>query len=192
MSDLHDPHHPREENPRVDHEETDVNVRALFWFLASFVVVMIFIFGIAKVIFEAFKTVEARKGIAPLTRVVTPDERTPPEPRLQDNPARDMTIFRNAEEKLLHSTQVIDRTTGQIRIPIDRAIVLTARRGTEAAQQTELTRFDRGAITPGTRNPMPADRGPVTGDELPKLKGDEASGGASPSERPRTPERRNQ
>ena len=165
MADSHAHRHEGEANVDVHHEESDVNVRALLWFIVAFVVVMAIVFGAAKLVFDGFKHLESRGDVAPVTRVATAEKPMPPEPRLQANPARDMVAFRQAERKLLLSTEMIDPTTGQVRISIDRAIHLAAQRGIQL--QAQPTRVDSGALTPASRNPMPADQGPTTGGELP-------------------------
>jgi hypothetical protein len=163
-SHAHHEGHEGEFNELVHHEESDVNVRALLWFLVAFVVTMAIIYGVSKVLFDVMKKMEERSQTVPVTRVATDGDRKPPEPALQDNPARDMASWRNAERNLLGSTQRIDPTTGQIRIPIDRAIAMTARRGIQPVGGGE-TRVDQGELTPADRNALPAD-GPATNQRI--------------------------
>jgi hypothetical protein len=63
----------------------------------------------------------------PVPTVETGAER-PPEPRLQTDPGRDLGDMRRAEDSLLGSYTWIDRQTGTVRIPIDRAMDLVAAR----------------------------------------------------------------
>jgi len=49
-----------------------------------------------------------------------------PEPRLQVNPSGDLATVRRAEDVLLHNYGWIDRPSGTVRIPIDRAMDLVA------------------------------------------------------------------
>ena len=53
----------------------------------------------------------------------------PPEPRLQAQPLRDMQELRAAEDALLEKYGWIDESAGVVRIPLDRALELTAERG---------------------------------------------------------------
>jgi hypothetical protein len=55
--------------------------------------------------------------------------RLPPQPRLQDEPARDMEILRAEEDSRLSTYGWVDRAAGVGRIPIDRAIDLILERG---------------------------------------------------------------
>lgn len=53
----------------------------------------------------------------------------PPAPRLQAEPARDRDALRADEERELDGYGWIDRAAGVVRIPIARAMALTAQRG---------------------------------------------------------------
>jgi hypothetical protein len=53
----------------------------------------------------------------------------PPAPRLQINPAGDLATLRQAETTQLTNYGWVDRANGRVRIPIDRALALTAERG---------------------------------------------------------------
>jgi hypothetical protein len=52
-----------------------------------------------------------------------------PGPRLQVDPKGDLAAFRQAETAQLRQYAWIDRAGGRVRIPIDRALTLTAERG---------------------------------------------------------------
>ena len=60
----------------------------------------------------------------------------PPPPRLQVDAPRDLALERDAERAELESYAWIDRDRGIVRIPIDRAIDLLARRGLPARKET--------------------------------------------------------
>ena len=53
----------------------------------------------------------------------------PPAPRLQVYPVRHWTDFQTAERERLESYGWMDRTTGAVHVPIERAIDLVAERG---------------------------------------------------------------
>jgi len=52
-----------------------------------------------------------------------------PAPRLQISPAADLLALRRAEDALLASYGWVDQPSGIVRLPIERAIALTAERG---------------------------------------------------------------
>jgi hypothetical protein len=54
---------------------------------------------------------------------------TPGGPRLQTDPEADLAAFRQAETEQLTHYAWIDRAGGRVRIPIARALALTAERG---------------------------------------------------------------
>lgn len=58
---------------------------------------------------------------------LAPSNYLPPEPRLQPDPTSDMVTFRLQEENLLNTYGWIDQPEGVVRLPIDRAIELTAK-----------------------------------------------------------------
>jgi hypothetical protein len=52
-----------------------------------------------------------------------------PEPRLQPDEVRDMDLFRQSEDKRLHSYGKVDASGQTIHIPIERAMEIVAERG---------------------------------------------------------------
>lgn len=59
----------------------------------------------------------------------------PPEPRLQVTPAVDLQKFHAEEDAVLQNYEWIDAKSGIVRIPIERAMELTAERGLPARQE---------------------------------------------------------
>jgi hypothetical protein len=53
----------------------------------------------------------------------------PPSPRLQIDPRAELTALRAAEAARLSSYGWVDRATGVVHLPLDRAIALTVERG---------------------------------------------------------------
>ena len=51
---------------------------------------------------------------------------SPPAPRLQDDPRRDLESLRAREQTLLNHYAWSDRTAGRVRIPVERAMTLLA------------------------------------------------------------------
>ena len=52
-----------------------------------------------------------------------------PEPRLQQDPAADLRAMRRSDEKAMNSYGWVDRKAGIVRIPIERAMEIVARKG---------------------------------------------------------------
>lgn len=116
--------------PAHRHEGVDVQFWQIFAGTMAFVV---FIGVIALLVAWLYQylslTMPAESGLnAPLGGKL----KVPPPPRLQSNPPLDLKTFREEEEKSLHSYGVIDPDAGTVRVPIERAIELTAQQGLPA------------------------------------------------------------
>ncbi len=102
------------------YERRELNPRAIRWAAISLVLLLLAVFvGIS--LFET-----ALGGRHPKTSTLL-IEVSPP--RLQTDPAADLANLRACAEAKLNSYGWVDRSAGVIRIPIDRAIILTAERG---------------------------------------------------------------
>ena len=118
-------------NPETLHESADYNLRAVIGFCIG-LVVFVGISGLLMVILmktlPAFYPVGALSPFAGL-------QHFPPEPRLQVSPHEDLVRFEQQEDHILNSYAWIDRSTGRVRIPIDRAIDIIAERGLPARNE---------------------------------------------------------
>jgi hypothetical protein len=130
MAEMHLPHADRErtESATVDHESSDVNIRAVFGFGIGLTVATAFIaFGV-WLLFQYFSAREARTVFTEYP-LAARESRVPPEPRLQTNPRQDLSDLRAREDQLLNSYGWVDKNAGVVRIPIDRAMQLVVERG---------------------------------------------------------------
>ena len=124
---------PRQDNPAVSHESSDVDLRRItYWgvgLAAAVVLILVFLFWL----FNFFSTRESRLGHDPVgIRQSTPQTTGLP---LQISPRSEMAEMRAAEDKILHSYGWIDQQKGIVRIPIERAMELTAQRGLPARKK---------------------------------------------------------
>ena len=131
----HEPVPPHVDNPAVDHETTDVNVRAILGFGAALFVTAVVVHVLIWLMFLYFDRREGRQVQAAYPLGVSQGERTPPEPRLQVTPREDLRLLREQEEQLLNSYSWVDRDGGIVRIPISEAMRLTVERGLPARQE---------------------------------------------------------
>jgi hypothetical protein len=140
-------------NLETHHEESDVNVRALIWFIVIFIVFSILTNVAIWGLFRFFVVLERGNTRAPMTALAMPrDANVPSVPRLQPFPARsqggqiappyattpvtDMEEMRAAENAALDGPpQWIDAQRGVVRIPIEQAMALIVKRGLPAAPQ---------------------------------------------------------
>ena len=123
------------DNPAVSHEESDVNVRAIFGFGVGLLVVGVTIYVLVWLLFLVLAA-GARRVESPVYPLATgAGDRLPPEPRLQTAPRQDLIDLRAREASILGSYGWVDRNAGIVRIPIDEAVRLTLERGLPARQQ---------------------------------------------------------
>jgi hypothetical protein len=123
-----------------DHERRDVDVVSLITIASllflSCVIIFVVVWGMMRYlkIHEPAKT--AGQANLPITSASVF-----PKPRLEVKGAADLTTFRDAEEADLNSYGWVNRNSGIVRIPIDRAMQLLLERGLPdvGAGQTPLS-----------------------------------------------------
>jgi hypothetical protein len=119
-------------NPHVRHEPGDVNAVFLTKFgIGMAFLIVVFLFGLWG-LFEYFVKREAALSL-PSGAFPVSQQKLPPEPRLQPKPALDMQQMRAAEERTLHQYGWVDPDKGIVRIPIDRAMDIIAKKGLPVA-----------------------------------------------------------
>ena len=126
------------DEPTVHHEETDVNVRAIFTFAAGLVIVAL---AVSLAVWGLFAYFNGREARATTDHPLSSEEpRMPPEPRLQVAPRQDLADFRAREDEILNGYHWVNKEAGAVRIPITEAMKLTVQRGLpvrEAAPQAK-------------------------------------------------------
>jgi len=144
-------HHDQEiDNPQVEHEESDVDIRAIFNFAIGLFAVAAVVHIVIYFLFVLFANREAGTDTVrayPLS--VGRQNRLPPEPRLQTKPKQDLRDLRAAEDAILNGYHWIDRNAGVVGIPVSEAMKLTLQRGLPsrpAAQAPSAT--GNGAAAP--------------------------------------------
>ena len=119
MDETRQPH-----NPRVGHETTDVNVGAVGKFAIGLVIVCVvsiaLLFGLLK-FFQSREETSVADTVDPVKLF--------PEPQLQKTPILDLKAIHAEEDKLLNGYAWVDPKQGIVRIPVDRAIEVLAKRG---------------------------------------------------------------
>ena len=140
MTELHRPHTAAApggpaDNLEVHHEESDVDIRAIFGFGAGLMAVAFVVFLMIYVLFGFFDGRERLSGPAEYP-LAAQANKVPPEPRLQEHPREDLRELRAREDEILTSYGWVDKNAGVVRIPIDAAMKLTLERGLPARQET--------------------------------------------------------
>ncbi|HKP12168.1 MAG TPA: hypothetical protein VJZ91_08670, partial [Blastocatellia bacterium] len=131
-------------NPDVAHEELDVKVRPIAWFMVwlmvATAVVMLLMVGLYRFLDDQANKQDARQ------RTPLADERNPipPQPILQlaptqpglkspppdnNHPMAEINVVRNEEEAKLKNYTWVDESKGVVALPIERAQELALERG---------------------------------------------------------------
>jgi len=143
------------DNREVAHEESDINVRAVLWFVGILVATTLAIHLAMYGLFVGFARYEAKNDpvVSPL---MAPAGQLPPEPRLQTTPWQDLERFRAEENLHLHSYGWVDKNAGVAHLPIDKAKALLLQRGLPAREAssdaTEGTHVAASGESSGGRN----------------------------------------
>ena len=122
------------------YETRDVKVRPLAVFVAGLTIVGVFVYLVVFVMFRLFSgqaaNVDAQLAPSSVSRPAPApgEERLPPEPRIQANPAVDMETLRRQEDAVLTTYGWVDRQAGIVRIPIDVAIAQVLEEGLPVRQ----------------------------------------------------------
>jgi len=143
----HDAHahgaHAPEAHPSVDelkklgYEGRDVAIPTLRKWLRNLFLFIVVMFAMSYGVYKFFVPQGAEQVIGGFPQAVI--ERRPPEPILQAHPKRDMYLFRREEEEVLRGYGWVDPNRGVVRIPIERAIDLTAERGLPTPRASAMT-----------------------------------------------------
>jgi hypothetical protein len=102
---------------RPDYERSDVNARLVGGLAVGLVAFLL----LTPVALRGIYTIPGDGLAGPRPAV--------PAPRLQISPATDLLTLSRAEDALLANYGWVDQPSGIVRLPIDRAITLTAERG---------------------------------------------------------------
>ncbi len=117
-------HGSRKGERRRGFEQTDVSARAMLkWAVGLFS----FLALCMLVTFGYYVALQGPVGRRPVAAVR--EERLPPWPRLQANPARDLAAYQREQSALVGTYGWVDRRRGIVRLPVDRAIELVLHRG---------------------------------------------------------------
>lgn len=135
------------QNVETRHEESDVNVRALIWFMVVFIIFAAVTHVGLYLLYRFYRNMErGAKANAPISSVAMPQGAdVPPTPHLQPFPTRmpnnetvppthntpvtDMVDMRATEEQRLNSYGWVDKQHGVAHIPIEQAKKLALQSG---------------------------------------------------------------
>lgn len=134
------------------HEGTDAPIRPLAVFLLLLTGSLVLTVAAMIALFNLFESAAERREL-PLAPLADEDAPTPG-PLLQVSPREDMQQYRAREDRTLGSTEWINQPLGVVRIPLERAIELTAAQGFRAWPAADV--MAAPAEAEGERAPQPA------------------------------------
>ncbi len=114
-------------NSASGYERQDLSIRAIVIVAVVIAGALIAAAGVTAWMFGVFESQAVKRDVAMPPRTVTPA--LPQEPRLQVDAPKDLQTFRTGEEKRLTTYGWVNKTNGQGRIPIERAMELLVERG---------------------------------------------------------------
>jgi hypothetical protein len=114
-------------NPDVTHEQSDVDVRAIFWFIVGLGVFTAVVYVAIWLLFDDLDEREIAAEPPPRSLVGAGQQRLPPEPRLQlapgheTSPLEENKMLQAEMNKRLNSYGWVDQPMGVVHIPIEEA-----------------------------------------------------------------------
>jgi hypothetical protein len=115
------------ESGELRHEKRDVSVGKVALFGLGLVALVVLVGSLVPVLFFKYMAVETAP--APPRSPLYGQQELPPEPRLERVPGLDFQKMRAAQEQQLNSYGWVDKSTGTVRIPIERAVDVIASQG---------------------------------------------------------------
>lgn len=109
------------------HETRDASVRPI---VLTGVVLSVTILIVGLIVYGTFQYLAKHRAISALSNPMSAgDSQIPPEPRIEEHPAIAIQQLHAQEDQVLSTYGWIDKKTGVLRVPIDRAMELQLMRG---------------------------------------------------------------
>ena len=122
----HLPQHHNGNGHGVGYEQSDTGARIIVYSVIGLTVGMVIVCLIVVALFKGFQ--ELLPKDAPASRMAN-TQVYPPEPRLQEHPADEIKALRQRNDEVLNRYAWVDQKAGVVRLPIEKAIDIMAKRG---------------------------------------------------------------
>jgi len=116
--------HESEKQPR--YETRDVSARSMFWSALGLALLVLAGFVVSWAVMKYFVTVQT---LGPPASPFDQTRTLPPAPRLSVNPAEELKEHVEKEREQLESYGWVDRNSGTVHIPIERAMGIMLEKG---------------------------------------------------------------
>jgi hypothetical protein len=133
-----DLHRERRTDLQASYERSDLRPGYIAFFGIALSVVLVISVVIASLIVH-YKTVQHARQDTPIPRLAREREATPG-PRLQVEAHSELRQMRAAEDAALNNYGWVDKNAGIVRIPVDQAMEVLAKKGLPARKQQEKAR----------------------------------------------------
>jgi hypothetical protein len=120
------------------YEPSDLNPRYVGVFGIGLALVLVVAVVVVSLLIQ-YKTVQHTMQDTPIPQLARERE-VPPGTRLQVDAQNELRQMRAAEDTMLNSYGWVDKDAGIVRIPVDRAMEILAKKGLPARKQEEKTR----------------------------------------------------
>jgi hypothetical protein len=131
------------------YETRDTNVRGVFYFMIFLAFVLVFTVLLCWGMFRYFSAEQVNPAPA---SPFAGTRQLPSGPQLQVNPHQDLLRFRAEQEQSLESYAWENRTTGTVRIPIERAMELLVQKGLPVQADTTPAAPEKSAAKGNTKH----------------------------------------
>ncbi len=130
---------PRGHSTEPSGEVTDgeLNVKAIVYAGVGTVVVTLVSMLLVFWLFQGMRKLEDREDPKPSALPEAAEKLVPPSPRLEISPPENLKELREREATVLDAPAWIDQAQGKVRLPIDLALDVVARRGLSEAPPVE-------------------------------------------------------
>ncbi len=113
--------------PEERHEHSDANAVGMIKIGVGLLLLLAAVLAVAYGILRLMEVFPPKPTTQP-SALENPNA-LPPEPRLQVNPPVDLMNYRHWEDSMLATYGWVDRDRGTVRVPVESAIVIAARKG---------------------------------------------------------------
>ncbi|HXU30216.1 MAG TPA: hypothetical protein VN851_06540 [Thermoanaerobaculia bacterium] len=120
-----------------DATDSELNAKAIVYVGVGTVVVTLVSMLLVWWLFQGFRKLENAEDPKPSALPEAAERLVPPSPRLEISPPENLKELREREATVLDAPSWIDETQGKVRLPIDLALDVIARRGLGEAAPAE-------------------------------------------------------
>ncbi len=132
-----DTHNAEQKPPAALATDAELDTKAIVYVGVGTVVVTLISMVLVWWLFQGFKKLEDAQDPKPSALPEAAERMVPPTPRLEISPPQNLKELREKEAAVLDAPAWVDQAAGKVRLPIDLALDVVARRGLGTAPPVE-------------------------------------------------------